>query len=223
MVVHRRAQAFARARLPLLLVFVILVEPLLRFLAITHNSHIDIRFKTPFILDYIAYGALLSVLIHLGRIRSSNLRALGRSLVSAGGLGVALTLFLRAFHPSNGLVALETVPWMWLVAGLLLLGLRRDLTRATATREETHAPGLLGFFAYISYGLYLIDPFINLKLDPHLTPFLLAYGITNLPLACLKLLIACSIAVLLAYLSRRYFEEAALQLKHRIIAARTAA
>ncbi|WP_158615551.1 acyltransferase [Acidipila sp. EB88] len=200
-----------------LLASVIVLEPVLRVLAIRHNAHIDIRFKTPFLLDYIAYGALLATLLHRGRIHQANIRRVAVSLLAMSAPLVLLTLYLAAFHNSNSLVALRALPWMWLCAGMLLFGLYRDAARTGRVGATERTPGFLGFLAYISYGLYLFQLFVSEKLWRLVNELLHHLGLSNLTLQSGAFLVCASVSVLVAYLSRRFFEQPFLNLKSRLL------
>ncbi len=200
-----------------LLLFFIVGEPALRVLAINHNAHTDIRFKTPFLLDYLAYGALLPILIHRGKLHAGNIRKVGRTLVSIGTLLVLATLYLTAFHDNVTLIALRAVPWMWLCTGVLLLGLRKDALHASVPANAEKTPGVLGFFAWISYGLYLIHPIVNIKLGRHVAAFLTGHGYTNIALATGEFLVCGAVAVGIAFLSRQFFEGSFDKLKKRLL------
>ena len=207
---------FSPSKLIPFLTSVIIIEPLLRFIAISLNAQMDIRFKTPFMLDYISYGALLAVLIHTGKLHSRNLRKLCFGLLAVSTPLIALTLYLDAFHYTLGLDALRPVPWTWLCSGVLLTGLERDTTRPPKTKH-TMVETVLLFFAYISYGLYLISPFVNAKLYPFVGPILTKHGLNNGVHATGMLLTDGSLAVAIAYLSRRFFEQPCLDLKEKIL------
>ena len=191
------------AKLVPILVSIIVLDPILRFVAITYNSSIDIRFKTPFLLDFIAYGALIATLIYLGKLHSENIRRVAYMLLAIGIPLVLFTLFLVAFHDSVGLVALRTVPWMWTCAGILMLGLKRDSEAGSSKQSR----GVLPFYASISYGLYLIDPLINEKLGPVIAPIFQRYGLTNLSFATAELVACGMVATGIAYISSRCFEQ----------------
>ncbi len=202
-----------RRTLALSLAAVIVAEPLLRLLAVHISTHIDVRYKTPFVLDFLAYGALLALLMDQGRIGAHNIRRLGLALLGVGGVLGAASIWILAFHSGPTMTVLQDLPFTWAACGLLLLGVARDHAHWVQSGRAA-SRGFLPFFGYISYGLYLV----------HMLVYLLAqqYVLTHIParvndlaffsevvLSC----VAASTAV--AYLSRRFYEGPFLRLKHR--------
>ncbi len=189
----------------LILVSVLAVEPLLRLLAIHLLAHIDIHYKTPFVLDYIAYGALLATLVQQGRIHTGNAGRVGRALLLVGGPSVLLVIVLLAFHAGKSLDALEDLPFTWVGCGILLLGLARDHDRLTRT-GRTDSRGVLAFYGYISYGLYLINTLVYASLGGWIIRHLAPERLHSLAVWSGQALACISAATAIAYLSRRYFE-----------------
>ncbi len=195
------------------LVAVIAAEPLLRLLAVHISTHIDVRYKTPFVLDFLAYGALLALLVDKGRIGTHNARRLGLLLLGAGVAFGGLLVWTLAYYPGPNTTVLEDLPFTWAACGLLLLGIARDHAR----REQgsgTARRGVLSFFGYISYGLYLV----------HMLVYMLAqlYVMTHMPARVNDLaffsevVLGCvAVSTALAYLSRRFYEGPFLRLKGR--------
>jgi len=199
-----------------LLVAVIVAEPVLRTVGIHLNSNLDIRFKTPFVLDYIAYGALIATLVHMQRIHRGNARKFGFAMTAVGLPLTLFTMWLAGTHATNTLVALQTLPWMWLCVGLLLLSLDHDSRRKPQTFPHRQ-PGILPFFGYISYGLYLINVFTNKKIDHLVDAYIRPGTEASIAVVTAKAILSIGIATAVAYLSRRFFEEPILQLKHRLL------
>ena len=202
-------------RLIKILIGVIVVEPLLRTIAINIKSNIDIHYKTPFVLDYLAYGALLALLIRTGRIHLGNSRRIGIWLVAVGGLITLGTIWLTAFHMSNTLDALFEAPFEWACCGVLLLGLKSDHTRLVTT-GETDSHGILPFFGYISYGLYLVNVLIYEKVGGYIMRHLAPGATSSLGMLTLMVIPSAAISIGIAYVSRAYFEAPILRLKDRL-------
>ena len=198
-----------------ILIGVIIAEPLLRAVAININSNIDIHYKTPFVLDYIAYGALLALLIRTGRIHLENARRIGIGLVAVGGLITLGTVWLTAFHMSNTLDALFEAPFEWACCGVLLLGLKSDHTRLVTT-GETDSHGILPFFGYISYGLYLVNVLIYEKVGDYIVRHLVPGATSSFGMLTLMVISCATISTGIAYVSRAYFEAPILHLKDRL-------
>ncbi len=197
-----------------LLLLTVIGEPLLRLIAAHISAHIDIHYKTPFVLDFVSFGALLSLLIHSGRIHLGNAARIGRFVLGVSVLLSLLVISVGSFSEGPTYQALADLPFTWGACGVLLLGLCRDHARFERTgRTETR--GLLQFFGYISYGLYLINVFIfaelGLTIGRHLPPALA----TNPVVYAMVVLLCIAVSTLLAYLSRRFFEGPILSLKDR--------
>ena len=200
-----------------LLVLTVVGEPLLRLAAAHVSAHIDIHYKTPFVLDFVAYGALLSMLIHSGRIHLGNAARIGRSGLAVSALLAILVIWVGSLSSLNegaAYQALADLPFTWGACGVLLLALCHDHARFERT-GQMGARGLLPFFGYISYGLYLINVFIfaelGLTIGRHLPPALA----TNPIVYAVVVLLCIAVSTLLAYLSRRFFEGPILGLKDR--------
>ncbi len=197
-----------------LLLALIIMEPLARLAAVHVSAHLDIHYKTPFVLDFLAYGALLAMLVRSGRINAGNAARIGGALAGIS-TGLALVvIWCASFHPSPTLDALADLPFTWGAVGILLLGLKRDHVRAERTgRTDSH--GFLPFYGYISYGLYLIHLEVY-TLAKHFVLGRLGPGILdNFVFFATAILICIAVSTGLAYLSRRCFEAPFLRLAHR--------
>ena len=201
-----------RRTLALGLLAVIAAEPLLRLLAVHISTHIDVRYKTPFVLDFLAYGALLALLMDRGRIGTHNVRRVGIALLGVGVALGAASVWTLAFHPGPTATVLQDLPFTWAACGLLLLGVARDHARWLHS-GSTASRGLLPFFGYISYGLYLV----------HMLVYLLAqqYVLTHMPQRVNDLsffsevVLGCvAVSTAMAYVSRRFYEGPFLGLKN---------
>ncbi len=198
----------------LLLVAALIGEPLLRLLGAHISSHLDIHYKTPFVLDFLAYGALLSLLVNSGRIRLENVRRIGTVLVTAGVFLGAVSIWVTAFHNNPTMDALEDLPFTWGACGLLLLGLKHDHARLETT-GRTDSEGFLAFFGYISYGLYLIQVLVYQEAKNVVLHHVPATRLDNFGFYTVAMLACIAISTVLAFLSRRYFEAPILRLKSR--------
>jgi len=166
--------------------------------------------------DALALGSLLAVLLR-GPLGT---RAGLKSILSVmGAASVGLVLLDRALHRPVAGGALHITALNLLcsgvVVGVLLLGTSKwsFLVHHRTTR----------LFGEISYGLYLLHMLIfnlfdNLQIDlfPHAPSFRGHFGIM-----VVRFVICATIAIGLAMLSRRYFEEPFLRLKDRIMAPAT--
>jgi peptidoglycan/LPS O-acetylase OafA/YrhL len=197
-----------------LLLLVIVSEPLLRFAAIHISNHIDIHYKTPFVLDFLAYGALLSLLIRTHRIHLDNVVRIGSAILGVSAVLSFLVIWLSAFHMGPTIDALADLPFTWGACGVLLLGLKRDHVQLERT-GRTDARGILPFYGYISYGLYLINVLVYNKTEGFLFRHIRHESLRSLAVFSAVVLTCIAISTVLAYLSRRYFEGPILSLKNK--------
>ncbi len=205
---------FRRQTLFYLLAATLLIEPLLRLVAIHVSEHIDIHYKTPFVLAFIAYGALLSLLVHSGRIHKMNVVRIGRVLLAASGTLVAVLIWISAFHHNLTVLALADLPFTWGTCGLILLGLQRDHLQLEQT-GNTRSKGFLPFYGYISYGLYLINVLVYDRMKVFVTHYIRPEVFGSLLFFSAAIFVCIAISTGIAYLSRRYFEAPILSLKSR--------
>ena len=186
-----------------------ILEPVLRWLDASGRLPLgDLRGTTYLIADNLALGALAAI---FARSRYGTLRngiRLGSALCIAG-----LCIFLVGYpfgilHQANVLGGtLQTTPWNLVFTGLLLfsLGLRSPLFTSIWAKP-------LSFLGYISYGLYLVHVLIFHWYDkvlPHVSSPSLHQ---LLQLSLVRFAVAAGLAVLIAWLSRRFYEEPFLRL-----------
>lgn len=198
-----------------ILIVVIIAEPVLRLIAIRVSNHIDIHYKTPFVLDFIAYGALLSLLIRRHHINLDNVARITSTLLIAGATLGVLFVWLFAFHKSPIVDALMDLPFTWGACGLLLLGLQRDHKKLQRT-GKTDARGILPFFGYISYGLYLINVLVYVKVSGLMIHHVAPSIRNTFGFLVFSVFLCISISTAVAYLSRRFFEGPMLSLKEQL-------
>jgi peptidoglycan/LPS O-acetylase OafA/YrhL len=185
------------------------VEPILRWLTATgHLTFGDVKGSTHLIADNLALGALAAI---FARSRYGTLRngiRLGSALCVAGLCVFAAGYPFGILHRNNVVGdTFQCVPWNLFFTGLLLasLGLRSSLFTSVWTKP-------LVFFGYISYGLYLIHVFIFHwydKAQPHISSASLH---RLLQLSLVRFFICAGLSVLIAWLSRRFYEERFLRL-----------
>jgi peptidoglycan/LPS O-acetylase OafA/YrhL len=195
---------------------IIVGEPLLRLLVARLSPRIDIEYKTPFVLDFLAYGALLSLLVRGHRIRLDNVGPIANAVLAVSfALGLA-AVWLTAFHPGPSVQALSGLPFTWAACALLLLGLKRDRERLERT-GRADSRGLLPFYGYISYGLYLVNVLVYWKLGQGglLGRRIPPPAFRNFAVYAAVAFACIFVSTAIAYLSRRYFEAPMLGLKQK--------
>jgi peptidoglycan/LPS O-acetylase OafA/YrhL len=187
-----------------------LIEPFLRWLDASGHLNLggDVRGATYLIADNLALGALAAI---FARSRYGTLRngvKLGSTLCLLGLLIFLVGYPFGILHRGEVVGAtFQAVPWNILFTGLLLLflGLRSPLFISRWT-----AP--LRFLGYISYGLYLIHVLVFQLYDmalPHISsqiPHQLRES------SMFRFAVSAGFAILIAWLSRRFYEEPFLRL-----------
>lgn len=188
--------------------------PLLRLAAVAISPLIDIRYKTYFIADYLAYGAVIAVATEIGLIHKGNIRSIARWFMMAGSLLVLPVLYSgyrpSYFAPTTPILnSMGALPFIWIYCGLVL---RAIYSYDSGNREFNK---LLAFFGYISYGFYLIHEFLFYEYGKLTAGTLLGELSTSFAAITARFAIVCGMAVLLAYVSRRYYEEFFLRMGRR--------
>jgi len=158
-------------------------------------------------------GSLLAVALRTSLIRAGVARlSAGLFVVALIFTGVGARFGMLTMQRTLGAALQYSVVHIFF-AGVLLL----FLLLGTSPRRRFVNHATLRFFGYISYGLYLVHLMVFRIYDK----LLRCYWPQWLPsdghfaLVFVRFLIAGGAAVGLAYLSRRYFEEAFLRLKER--------
>jgi peptidoglycan/LPS O-acetylase OafA/YrhL len=188
----------------------IVLCPVLRGITITHTNA-DVFSKTFMIGDNLAVGAAIAIFCRWPRLSLRALLRIGVAAVCISGL--AILILTNAGHPirtgalgaSVGYSMLE-----WFTGGMLIL-----MLYAYRTTPVQPALRFLLFFADISYGLYLIHMLCGILYDRLFGHAYLVHADALL----IRFLIVNSIAILVAALSRRYFENPIMHLRQRIPAA----
>jgi peptidoglycan/LPS O-acetylase OafA/YrhL len=190
---------FSSHRLLILSIVVIVASPILRFVSAHSARGFEFNDYTWNSLDGMACGALVAILL---RMWGEDRRKLLRLVCAFYCAAIALYPFAIQTRQSMIGAALQVVPWHFLFAGTLGVFL---LIGTTQWKAFVLIP-FFRFFGYISYGLYLIHVLAFNAFD-HVAG---GHGLTGL---VLRFICASSIATLVAWLSRRYFEERFLSMK----------
>jgi peptidoglycan/LPS O-acetylase OafA/YrhL len=186
-----------------------LLEPFLRWLdASGHLPLGDVNQATYLIADNLALGALAAIFARSSYGTLCNGVRLGLGLCMAGLVIFAVGYPFGILHRVNVVGnTLQSVPWNIFFTGMLLLalGLRSPLASSIWA-----AP--LRFFGYISYGLYLVHFLIFVSYDNHVPRLSSPFWRHLLQGSFTRFFLAGGLSVLVAWLSRRIYEERFLQM-----------
>ncbi len=190
----------------------IVISPVLRYLSEARIVPLgDPRSMAWLISDNLEIGALLALLLRCswGDVRTVRRIAWGFAMLGAFLLATGIPVgILRPGNPLSA--ALQTVPFEMMFAALLLLSLFIGDHRIVFAWTRP-----LRFLGYISYGLYLWHMIVFATADNVLRRFGF-YRSWSVQGWILRFILDATLSVLVAYLSRRYFEELFLRLKTRL-------
>jgi peptidoglycan/LPS O-acetylase OafA/YrhL len=204
-----------RARsLALVSLSICILIPIARAFAYHYGYMLGGEWYTWFAADGLAAGSVLAIVL-----RSSPSRK--QCTVAATLLLIVAPILLLAGAPF-GMLSRQTMVGASLqitlvnafFAGLLLL----FLILGSGSRKWLIRSSILGFFGYISYGLYLVHPMLFRGYDrltqmfwPGLQPSVGHFG-----LIVFRYVIVSAASIGLSFISRKYYEEWFLQLKDRV-------
>jgi peptidoglycan/LPS O-acetylase OafA/YrhL len=206
-------------RLPLpfaasLAIFIVVGTPILRYLSFTYLPGIDLYYYTWFVSDGLALGALLAIYVLATKAEHTAALKLSIGLLAAGLAIIAIGIPFGILHRTNVVGAtLQICPWNLLFAGCLLLIL---IIGTSPWKRFVNIPWLQ-YLGYISYSLYLIH-FLIFKLFDMLilqiSPTTLIFLQETMLGLTLRFIIASGVSIIIAGLSRKYFEQLFLNLKN---------
>ena len=185
------------------------IEPLLRWLNAT--GHVPLgqsSTATYLIADNLALGALAAIFVRSSYGVLRNGVRLGSALCATGLILFAIGYPFGILHRTNVIGdSFQTVPWNLFFTGLLLLllGLRSPLASSLWA-----AP--LRFFGNISYGLYLIHFLLFVRYDDNIVRIHNASLRHMLQNSFVRFFLVGGLSVLIAWLSRTFYEERFLQM-----------
>jgi peptidoglycan/LPS O-acetylase OafA/YrhL len=163
-------------------------------------------------LDGLALGAIVAILV---RRRDWNRKQMLRLSILMMTLAIllALTGFPFGILTRRTAIgeALQYVPWNLAFAALLGL----FLLIGSGSWKQLVAPPFVVFFGKISYGLYLYHLMVFIAYDWMSRRINSRFSLTLWERTWSRMVIASSVAVIVAYLSQRYFEAPFLRLKDR--------
>jgi peptidoglycan/LPS O-acetylase OafA/YrhL len=181
------------AALLALCIFIIVASPILRFVSSHYAYGFQFNDYTWNSADGLACGAAVAVLLRMWKEKREYLRGL-----VFGSLVIAFLLSplgIRSRQSAIG-AALQVVPWHALFTGILGGFLLIGTTRWNYLVQNP----TLGFFGRISYGLYLVHLLVFNAFDRMIRWHGL-FGLT------VRFCVSGTTAIILAWLSREYFEE----------------
>lgn len=189
----------------------ILLCPVLRGVAVS-VSKADVFSKTFMIGDNLAVGGAIAMLCRSKRVSLKGLIRIGTAAICIP--AITLLILINAGHTLKGDVVGATVGYSMLelfTGGILML-----MLYAYRTRPTQRVLDIFLFFGEISYGLYLIHMLCEIFYDR-------LFGnryLTHPDALLFRFIIANGIAISLAVISKRYFENPIMGLKARIPATR---
>jgi peptidoglycan/LPS O-acetylase OafA/YrhL len=167
--------------------------------------------------DYLMFGAMIALCLRLGLIHAQNIRAIYRTLGYAALLGLVPYIYIdqlsmTSFWPGairDGYA--RFVPVLFFTSFVIYAVAQNQgkPLRGPVTR-------LFAFLGYLSYGLYLVHPLIFRLYDQWTAGTYLGQARTKFFALILRAILGGGISILIAYFSRRFFEERFLQLKNRL-------
>jgi peptidoglycan/LPS O-acetylase OafA/YrhL len=190
--------------------------PVLRFLARFISPTGYYYMETWGNADYLMYGALVALLLRTQLVNTSNITLFSKRLAvfGVGTLPISLFFSLSEKFPVStvaerllcgALDAVGVLPCISVFLSMLLWAIN-----AGHDKRGFAGSGVFGFFGYISYGLYLVHQGVFRLYEK-------VFGPTppDLYPALVRACICISVAVGLAYLSRKFFEDRFLKIHPR--------
>lgn len=185
----------------------IFLSPLLRLLSVVGIVPLGDPHRMAWLLsDNLAMGALLAIVLRseLGKTKSPKMLAIGLFVLGVVIMVIGIPFNILHWEGTVG-TAFKTVPFELLFAAALLISLSIGdrVSVLILTRP-------LRFFGYISYGLYLCHKLVFQVIDALIVGPESFRQWTGTEW-CLRFVVGSALSILIAFLSRRYFEEFFLQ------------
>lgn len=211
-------QAVRRLSKKSLVIFAILVVVLttvLRFIAVFTGHKQGLTIYTWFLSDGFALGALMAIYLRSKYATRRKVFHMGLTLVGVGfcTMVVGAPFGILTHETTLGSI-LQFVPWYTIFAGTILL----FLIIGTSKLKHFVLSGWLRYLGYISYGLYLIHFFIFSEIDlftQMMFPTVNVLMHTTISGLIIRFVMGAGISIVVASLSRKYFEAFFLRLKNK--------
>jgi peptidoglycan/LPS O-acetylase OafA/YrhL len=198
-------------------IMVIAISPVLFFSIASLGHSIDYYYKLWGNACWLLAGALVAISMRTGALHRANAvkwiyGLLATALISAPFAIYADLQSNAANWQERAIAPFYRFPIAAVyVALLIFVLLRNDASDASAPRRP--AAKAAAFLGYVSYGLYLVHSFVFNRLDRYAAATSLARFRGDLSWILATTLAYSLLAIAIAYLSRRYFEEFFLRLK----------
>lgn len=206
----------SRKSVAMLAISIVILTPIIRWIAFVNSPGQDLYHYTWFVADGLAFGAIIALYLRTKQATRKNVLYAGIGLVAIGMASLLIGAPFGIFHRSTLIGAIfQIAPWNILFAGVLIL----TLIIGTSRFKRIVLLKWLRFVGYISYGLYLINLLVYYEFDKivgffspqtniilHQTP----YGLVA------RVIMVGGISILIAWISRKYFEEFFLKFKNKL-------
>lgn len=166
---------------------------------------LDLKYKLWGNAPWLLAGALVSVGLRSGAIRRPNIRSWIAIVAGGAALLSPIVWYIDSGHDSSCLTPLYRLPFVLMFVAFLLLVISQNRDNASSN-DRGLVFRAFSFLGYISYGLYLVHQLIFHAFDGVLSNTWLATSRDNIWCVALVYIICFAVSIVLAYLSRRYFE-----------------
>jgi peptidoglycan/LPS O-acetylase OafA/YrhL len=192
---------------------IVILTPIIKWIAISLNPQQDLFYYTWFVADALALGALLSIFIKSKFATRKVITKISLALMVVAIIILIIGAPFGILYRSTPLgVVLQTFPFNILFAGIIGL----TLIVGTSNFKKIVLLSWVRYFGKISYGLYLVHLLIFYWFDAIIIYFSSSLNITfheTISGLIIRFIFAGGISVLVASLSRKYFEEFFLKFK----------
>jgi peptidoglycan/LPS O-acetylase OafA/YrhL len=199
--------------LALLALLIVVTVPIIRGIAFSAGLAHNLYYYTWFVVDGLAAGALLAIYLRTQYATHRAVFSTGVALVAIGSAILLLGIPFGILHRTNLIGAIfQFSPWQLIFTG----GIALVLLAGVSSFKHLILIKWLRYIGKISYGLYLIHLLVFSQFDMLAKYFLHKDFVGTFPGLLFRFAIVMGVSILIAALSRRYFEEYFLRLKGAI-------